>query len=597
MRQPQPDYCNMKHLLAFILLSGFFQQGLMAQNSQKLEAMVAAGEKAFHAHQISLARNHFTKALADSTIKNNQSVYIKALKGVGHLHNIKGMYDQGFQQYLKALVIAQKTNDYPQQGVLFGDIASLYAHLQNFQKALEYANKGLDMASKRNLPKIEKSLLTVQGSIYTALNQPNKALDSEQKALNIAKTLQDTVMFVKTYNNLANIYAYMGDYSQAKQYFFKAIKLQHPDSERMAHLQSNLSNVYIRQQKYDSSLVYLNKAIQLAQKQPVDWVLGVMYNKMARIYHLKKEFDTSENYYQKSMAILRKTDDPLGAVQTYQGIAANYAAQKQFEKAFEAHKRFKTASDSLYRQQKLERINGLEQSYVNAQKQKTITQLEKKTTLQGRLLLTIGVILVLLSAVFILIVHRNRLKRALLEHKSELLAKENAFNKSETLRLEMERRLRQKENQQLKFDLDYKTRELTSSALLSYQNVEVLNNIQEIVKDLKPKLPKNKELQEEFGQIQQIIKNNTHIEKSWDRFKLHFDEVHPLFFDQLVGVSSNLSQNDLRLSAYIRLNMSNKEIGQLLNIEFSSVQMAKYRLKKKLALAKDCNLNEFIQQL
>ncbi|OJJ19533.1 hypothetical protein BKI52_22260 [marine bacterium AO1-C] len=588
----------MKYFLAFICLGGFFQHNwLIAQNPNTVETVVKAGEKALQAHQMASAMDYFSEALSNPVIKNIPKIHIKALKHVAHLYNIKGMYDRGFQQYLQALAIAEKTNDSAQQSLLFGDIANVYFQLKNYNKALEYVDRGLAIAIQQKLLRVQKPLLTIKGIIHVRSGQPDKAIVTEEKALKIAETLNDTIMFAKVHNNLAYFYTQMGNYPKAKKHFFKAIRIKHDNAELRANARSNLADLYREQGKYDSALVYLNQAIGFAQTQPADWFLGVMYNKVARIYHLKKAYDTAESYYNKSMTILGKTEDPLGAVQTYGGIAVNYAAQKQFEKAYEAHKVFKMASDSLYRQQKLEYINGLEQTYVNAQKQKTITQLKQKATLQGRLLLTVVVILGLLLALFVLIVHRNKLKRTLLEQKSELLARENAFNKSEAQRLEVEQQLRQQENQRLKLDLDYKSRELTSSALLTYQNVEVLNNIQEILKDFKYKLPKNNSLQDDLKQIQHIIKNNTQIEKSWDRFKLHFDKVHPDFFDKLLGASSSLSQNDLRLSAYIRLNMSNKEIAQLLNIEFSSVQMAKYRLKKKLALSKDSSLNEFIQQL
>ncbi|HAS40488.1 MAG TPA: hypothetical protein DCS93_08415, partial [Microscillaceae bacterium] len=72
---------------------------------------------------------------------------------------------------------------------------------------------------------------------------------------------------------------------------------------------------------------------------------------------------------------------------------------------------------------------------------------------------------------------------------------------------------------------------------------------------------------------------------------------HPRFFSTLQQQYPNLSQYDLRLCAYIRINLTNKEIGRILGVGFRSIQVAKFRLKKKIGLEKSQDLSEFIQQM
>ena len=77
-------------------------------------------------------------------------------------------------------------------------------------------------------------------------------------------------------------------------------------------------------------------------------------------------------------------------------------------------------------------------------------------------------------------------------------------------------------------------------------------------------------------------------------FETYFDEVHDEFFKRLKEKYPQLSPNDLRLCAYIRMNFSTKEIATLLNISYRGVEISRYRLRKKLILPRDKNLSTFL---
>ena len=96
--------------------------------------------------------------------------------------------------------------------------------------------------------------------------------------------------------------------------------------------------------------------------------------------------------------------------------------------------------------------------------------------------------------------------------------------------------------------------------------------------------------------IQKFIQSNLHFEEDWDGFKVPFEQVHPQFFDKLQTHVPDLTPHEQKLCAYTRINLSNKEIARLLNINTSSVEMSRYRLKKKLSLEATNSLTDFIQR-
>lgn len=95
--------------------------------------------------------------------------------------------------------------------------------------------------------------------------------------------------------------------------------------------------------------------------------------------------------------------------------------------------------------------------------------------------------------------------------------------------------------------------------------------------------------------IKQKIKVILKHENRNDRFEKHFEDVYPGFFKSLIAISkSNLTQNDLRLCAYLKMNQGTDEISQLTGVSVRTVESKKYRLKKKLSFNKDQSLITFI---
>ncbi|WP_374166751.1 helix-turn-helix transcriptional regulator [Arcticibacter sp. MXS-1] len=94
-----------------------------------------------------------------------------------------------------------------------------------------------------------------------------------------------------------------------------------------------------------------------------------------------------------------------------------------------------------------------------------------------------------------------------------------------------------------------------------------------------------------------MINEGVNDERDWNVFEKSFNETHENFFKKLKSQYPELVPNDLILCAYLRMNMSSKEIASLLNISLRGVEIRRYRLRKKLNLEHDKNLAEFFMQL
>lgn len=134
-------------------------------------------------------------------------------------------------------------------------------------------------------------------------------------------------------------------------------------------------------------------------------------------------------------------------------------------------------------------------------------------------------------------------------------------------------------------------RVLTTTSLHISQKNQVLADLQDKLGSL---AQQNDKLKPEIKKIQKSIQNNIDLDDDWDNFKMHFEKVHPDFFDKLQAKFSTLTANDLKYCAYVKMNLSTKEVTRLLNISVQGVKMLRYRLKKKMDLDKELNLTDFI---
>ncbi|TWJ00626.1 ligand-binding sensor domain-containing protein [Mucilaginibacter frigoritolerans] len=183
--------------------------------------------------------------------------------------------------------------------------------------------------------------------------------------------------------------------------------------------------------------------------------------------------------------------------------------------------------------------------------------------------------------------HQQFIHDKLDREKEEFLKQESIANEQQIVKIK---------NEQLQADLASKSRELANSAMnLVYKN-ELLLKISEEITHLKDSSGKNLS-EEQLRRIQKVIDEGMNDERDWNIFESSFNEAHENFFKKLKSNHPDLVPNDLKLCAYLRMNMSSKEMASLLNISLRGVEIRRYRLRKKLNLEHDKNLVEFLIEL
>ena len=146
---------------------------------------------------------------------------------------------------------------------------------------------------------------------------------------------------------------------------------------------------------------------------------------------------------------------------------------------------------------------------------------------------------------------------------------------------------------QLEQGLIQKSAELANSTMSLIQKNELLVQLKDELNRVKSRL-NNGASTNDFQRINYLIDANISSEQDWQLFEANFNKVHEQFLKHLIEKYPDLSQGDLKLAAYLRMNLSTKEIAQLLNITQRSVELKRYRLRKKMNLDGAINLSEYM---
>ncbi len=179
-----------------------------------------------------------------------------------------------------------------------------------------------------------------------------------------------------------------------------------------------------------------------------------------------------------------------------------------------------------------------------------------------------------------LLFHRYKNQKALQREQKNTLKAELALQEMQS-KMEQER---------LEEQIAHQERELASNTLHIFQKNEMLNALQDKFDELEPAV------KAQLKPLLQDVRNSINLDKDWDNFQRHFVEVYPHFFIQLKADFPQLSQNDFKILAYIRMKLAGKDIASLLGISIKSVEMSRYRLKKKFNLAAEDNLDIWLEK-
>ena len=439
------------------------------------------------------------------------------------------------------------------------------------------------------------------GLIYQEQGSYSEALRFYEEALLTFQELNRPKRAVNTLNHIGETYQKQGFIDLAKARYREALKISIEVSYAYGRSTalSNLGMLYQLLGELDSALHYANKAL-IIQNQTRDWN-GKAYNlyNLAMISMKKGDFRLAQSYLNSSLKEAERISSKKLKSDVYLKLKQLAKEQANYKEALKYAELYDGIKDSLFNAEKLRELVRLENKFElekNAQelklKEQEVNLLKRDSEISTlwRNLFAVGILAVIIISYFIYSRQRINLKR-----RKEVSAKnEEVYLANEALaKVELENaRLREIE---LKQKIEFKNKELTSYTLNFIQKNELMESIKSSIDELKKS--QDKETIKKLNSLKRTVSSSIHIDKDWQDFKRQFEEVHSSFFSVLKSKYPDLTSNELRLCALLKLNMNLKEAATVMGISPESVKTARYRLRKKLGLDREDNLVEYIISL
>ncbi|WP_164974275.1 tetratricopeptide repeat protein [Filimonas effusa] len=481
-------------------------------------------------------------------------VAARCLRQMGVISYYFGHYAQSLDFHLQASEAFAKEGQDELLAANYNDLGSLYYHNKQEPLARPQYDKALAIYSRfQNQNGLGDTYGRI-GHLYEKRQMYDSAFYFQRQAFYHYEVTGNKSGLAKINENLGSIFEDLGRFDSARHYFNRALELHQQLNNKLAiiEVENNLGDILRKTGHYSESLVQSGKALQLSLEANDPYQQSSAYRDLAKAWNLLGHNDSAFYYLELSRAKLSDI----------------YSIENSKQVAF-----LQVMSETGKKNAEIERL-----------------RLGHRNTV----ILSIAgiIVVVLLVVVGLLVISRQRLKI-----RNEKALQMQNLQRFESQKALMEADLRNKELQEnnLKQDLDLRARELSTYTLHIIQKNQLLEELRERLEGLvkEDKRDQKKQLQQLIHQINQ----NFNHDQYWGEFRGVFEQVHQSFLNNLKKYADNLTSNDLKLVSLIKMNLSPTDISTLLGISPDSLKVARYRLRKKINMPREENLNAFIQGL
>lgn len=632
--------CSLSLNAAYIAVAG---SGGFADSAEIMRLTVATRDF-FRASEFDKARQAVDSIYLIAKIMNWEKKIGDCHFNYGLIERRRNNFDGFFYNTTLAAEIYLREQAWHEAARTYTSLAQAHVALENYPSAYEAFYKSLDLRELTgDSSGITNNLINI-GNLYYLEGKMADASASFYRALRYADLLENKNLAAIALMNMGNVLIRQANYDKAIEYLELALTYHQDGKNRKeeANVLHNLGIVHFETSDYEQAKKYYLQALVIQEELNAEMPeLVKIYNNLGVIAKEEGAFEMASEYYLRTLELARAADDRsteaavltnLGSIKlnqkdpdglpfftesleiarhlglrklvlaNYNNLVQHYTAFSNFEKALDYAIKHQALNDSIYNEETAAKIIELQTRYDTGMKEKENLLLISENLMRKqtqRFFMIASIVLVVLS---VPLLRAFMLKRKTLLQSRVLFARESELTKlkidsienqnhhlSELLFAEEEIKSLQKQR------LQQKSQELTSATMLIASKNEVFTKLKKLAEGVKDDASdKNKQwISEIIGEIDR----QTDFENQWDQFKTHFESIHKLFFTGLLRCNPSLTQTDLQLCAYIKLNMSTKEICRLMNIAYKSVNMQRYRLRKKFGLEEGQTLDEFIHML
>ena len=589
-------YLTLLYLNIFIGISGFSQlenksiEDQLLKNKNSIEEVYLYYEMANEMKEDSLEKAITLNKKALKLANEIKSIEACAITNelMGELYQMNNNTQPAINYYLISAKIYEELNNTKKLSNIYGNLGMLYYN-NNYdtERTLFYYRKSLEYAVQLNDKQLVADAYNRIGGILFNQKNFDDALYYFENAAEIFNKIDNNKEEAIALNNIGEVYRVKGKLDRARIYYEKSIKLNAKTNylklkainfENMGQINSSQGNI-------DEAFVYYNNSLKIYTKTNDIMGLTDLYILMGNEYlkstNVTKAFNSFKNAYESSL----KNNHWEQIKQSSLGLSKVFEYKKDYKKSLVYISIYAQYNDSIIKKRMNDELFDLQSHFIRSIKEKEILikdsdiellKSEREINKLKQNMLILGVIILLALTAFTVVRLRFKVK------------KEKLINLKD-------RQLHKIEQNLLQVELNSKDKDLTNFALHLVQKNKAL-------KQLKTDLNKlsasdndelNRKLKELSIHVQQSLQINKDIEEFQNKVNVAYDD----FFRKLQIKFPSLTNNEKRLCALLRLNLSTKEISSLNNTSIKAVEMGRYRLRKKFNIKNKQSLSEYFHNI
>jgi tetratricopeptide (TPR) repeat protein len=500
--------------------------------------------------------------------------YASVINSLAHIDYTEGEYDEALLKFEKALAIYKDTSMY-QYAITQGDRANIFVSKGYYKIALAETLDALRVLDTvYDKPWRMADAQRQVGYIEFLRENHENALEYFKKAAVVYKQQKDNVYLSSISNDIGNAYYYLKKNDSAEYHFNLALQLAKENniSENEGNALSNLGKLYLQENRPKKALQFLQDALKIHSGNNYKANILLTQNEIGNVY-LKM------GQAEKAIPFLTKTIQSATGIGPINDLKVAYKLRfqayrqlDQLDNAIEDQMVFQQLNDSVFNEKSAQQIEELRTIYETEKKeqqiaiqQNEIALLEQEAKINNLQQIVLGGGLGLSILVFGFGYYgiRQKMKRNRLE------------------------------KEKVDAELAFKRKELTTHALHLAKKNEVLEGLKQKAQELKEKeVSKNG-----YQQLIRTINFDLQDDNNWENFSRYFEEVHKDFNSNVKTKYPQVTSNELRLLALLKMNLSSKEIANILNISPEGIKKARYRLRKKLDITTEDSLQDLVLSL
>ena len=555
-------------------------QGIKISNRINYKFGIAAGNMHIGDYYLNKSENDSALYYYDIAKKNFEDIsYTRGLIFINHARSIvketTGELDEAIAITKENLILIEETedDDDPSKIKFIGahhDALSIrYAEKGNYKIALKEAFKALECFEKAEDPRRAGALEQI-GIIQSTQKNYESAINYYEQAAKIYEEEHQEWSLTYVNTSLGSTYRKLDDYKNAKKHYNLAIKYAEEFEDKFALTDAiiGVAELELKNKNFAKAELHFQEVKAIAEDENYNLNLANALHGLSKIEYNNKNYSKAIKYNDEAIKLAKPNNALAYLKRFYPYRATILQGQNNYKEAIIYLNASQEVNDSLYSIAKAQQIEELKTIYETEKKEqqialqeKEIDLLEKKGEINTLYIILLGFGLLLAIIGFYAL--NQKLKRS------------------------------KAEKEKLNLELDFKKKELTTHALHLAKKNEVLENLKQQAKNFKA----SENSQKGYNQLIRTINFDLKDDNNWGNFSRYFEQVHTGFNTAVKQKFPEVTSNELRLMALLKMNLTSKEIANILNISPEGIKKARYRLRKKLGITTEDSLQDLVLNL